>query len=76
MSQGQKKRLTFMNGGKHFWNRERKIIAELSKTYEIQLIVNHSGDINYSIGDIINFAAEHDLKLVIVDYTKQILIKN
>ena len=71
MSQGQKKRLTFMNGGKHFWNRERKIIAELSKAFEIQLIVNHSGDINYSIDDISSFAEEHDLQLVIVDYTKR-----
>ena len=71
MSQGQKKRLTFMNGGKHFWNRERKIIAELSNNFEIQLIVNHSGDINYSIDDISNFAEEQNIQLVIIDYTKR-----
>ena len=60
-----------MNGGKHFWNRERKIIAELSKTFEIQLIVNHSGDINYRIDDIRSFAEEQNLQLLIVDYTKR-----
>ncbi len=60
-----------MNGGKHFWNRERKIIAALSEHYQIQLVINHSGDLNYRIENIIEFAREYKLQLVVVDFTNR-----
>lgn len=64
-----KKRLTFMNGGKHFWNRERKIISALVEYYDIQLIINHSGDLNYNIEDIESFSKENGCYLEIVNLT-------
>ncbi len=69
--QDGKKRLTFMNGGKHFWNRERKIVSALRDDYEIQLVINHSGDLNYNIDGINSFASENDIELVIVDFTNR-----
>ena len=66
-----KKRVVFMNGGKHFWNREKEIIKELTEYFEIFLLINHSKDINYSIDDIIDFCLKNGITLRIIDYTNR-----
>ena len=64
-----KKKLVFINGGKHFWNREKDILLGFLNDFEVFLIINHSIDTNYSIDDIIYFCKEHHIKLKIIDYT-------
>ena len=64
-----KKKLVFINGGKHFWNREKDILLGFLNDFEVFLIINHSIDTNYSIDDIIYFCKQHHIKLKIIDYT-------
>jgi len=65
------KRLVFMNNGMHFWNREKDIVAELNKEYEILLIICHDGNKNYLIEHILNFCKFNKIKILIIDNTSR-----
>jgi glycosyltransferase involved in cell wall biosynthesis len=67
----QKKRVVFMNGGKHFWNREKEIIKRLTNEFDFFLVINHSKNVNYKILDIRNFCLENNVQLKIIDYTSR-----
>jgi len=58
-----------MNGGMHFWNREKEILAELANEYEILLIICHDGNKNYLIEDIFNFCTSKKISLLTLDNT-------
>lgn len=61
------KRLVFMNSGMHFWNREKEIISELNKFYEILLIIEHTNNKNYLLKDIIDYCTITKISLIIID---------
>ena len=67
----ERKKIVFMNDGKHFWNREKDIIKELNKYYEVFLFILYRKIIDYSIDDIIEYAKINNIHLHIIDYKKQ-----
>ncbi|MCU0474310.1 MAG: glycosyltransferase family 4 protein [Bacteroidales bacterium] len=60
-----------MNGGKHFWNREKDIVKKLNEEFEIFLVINHSEDKNYSLSDIVDFCKSNEIHLKVIDYVRR-----
>jgi glycosyltransferase involved in cell wall biosynthesis len=65
------KKVVFMNGGKHFWNREKDIVKKLNEEFEIFLVINHSEDKNYSLSDIVDFCKSNEIHLKVIDYVRR-----
>jgi glycosyltransferase involved in cell wall biosynthesis len=66
----EKKRLAFINGGKHFWNREKEFFSRFTNFYEVLLVINHRDiETNYNINDIEGYCCKHGIKLLKIDYS-------
>lgn len=67
-----RKKVVFMNGGKHFWNREKDIVRELNKYFEVHLFIIHKKrSTNYTIEEIINYCNKHAIHLTTIDFTNR-----